>query len=110
MPKAPIQQKEMKILWGRSGGKCAICKCDLIREKEEGKSFPIGVMAHIEGEKGGAARYNPNMKNEDRSKYENLILLCPTDHEIIDKNPEKFTVTHLKKLNQNMKILLIKVF
>jgi len=57
-------------------------------------------MAHIEGEKPGAARYNANMPYEERNNYQNFILLCPTHHTIIDKDENQYTVEKLRQLKK----------
>lgn len=74
----------LKILWGRAAGKCSMCKAELTQTAEAGNSYLVGQNAHIEGEKPGSARYSED--TEDRDGYSNLILLCPTCHNIIDKN------------------------
>ncbi len=58
--------------------------------------FVLGVMAHIEGENEGSARFNSMLPVPDRAKYDNLILLCPTCHETIDKDPMTYTVERLR--------------
>lgn len=58
-------------------------------------------MAHIEGENPGAARYNANMTDEERNNYQNLILLCPTHHTIIDKDESEYTVGKLKQIKKD---------
>jgi len=97
MSKKSIPQKEVKLLWGRSGSRCAICQKDIIRETAEDCDYLIGKMAHIEGENPGSARYNQNMTDKDRNKYENLILLCPNCHDIIDNDPNKYTANKIKQ-------------
>jgi len=101
MSKRNISLRDAKILWGKSGSKCAISKKNLIQEKKEGNNYIIGEVAHIEGEKPGSARYNPNMTDVDRNSYENLILLSPNSHTIIDNNPEEYTVDKLKQIKTN---------
>lgn len=88
----------IKSLWSRSGGRCAICKRSIILQEKENNPSPIGEMAHIKGLNPESARYDPNMSDEERNSYENLIILCPTCHTKIDKNPDKFTVEKLKKI------------
>lgn len=100
MAKAPIPKPDLKILWGKSAGKCAICRCDLILEKKEGIPYPLGEMAHIQGENEGSARYNPLLNIEERSKYDNLILLCPDHHAIIDRDIEEYTVEKLRMIKK----------
>jgi len=93
-----IPQQVIKSLWSRSGGRCAMCKTEIILQEKENNPSPIGEMAHIKGVNPESARYDPNMSNEERNSYENLIILCPTCHTKIDKNPDKYTVEKLKKI------------
>ena len=59
---------------------------------------PIGEIAHIEGLNPDSPRYNPNMTNKERNSYVNLIILCPTCHTKIDKDPNYYTVEKLKQI------------
>ena len=96
--KKQIPLKEIKILWGRSHNSCAICKTKLTEDNKENTSYPIGVMAHIEGELPNSTRYNPKLNYPEKNSYNNLLLLCPTCHTKIDKDPETFTVEKLKQI------------
>jgi hypothetical protein len=98
--KLTVPVKYQKLLWGRARSLCSICRCRLDKEKESGELFTIGINAHIKGENPTAARYDPNMSDKERQKYDNLILLCPSHHEEIDKHPEKFTVSTLQKIKK----------
>jgi hypothetical protein len=100
MSKKDIKPSQIKLLWGKSQGRCAICKENLIKSSQDGEDFQVGEMAHIEGEKPGSARYNPGMTDEQRAAYENLILLCPTHHKIIDKNEAEYPVEKLKQIKK----------
>lgn len=84
----PISQKDIKLLWGRSGNRCAICRKELSQDSQlAGGSFPIGEQAHIVGERQDAPRGESILSDNERNSYPNLILLCPNDHAIVDKNP-----------------------
>jgi hypothetical protein len=106
MTKAQIPQKEIKILWGRSAGMCSICKCDLIQDRSDGRSYPLGEMAHIEGENEGSARFNNQLNVPDRAKYDNLILLCPKHHTIIDNDPGNYTVEKLRTIKNEHEVFI----
>ncbi len=100
MSKKDISKSQIKILWGKSGSRCAICKENIIKSIQDREEYHVGEMAHIEGEKPGSARFNPNMTDEQRANYKNLILLCPTHHSIIDKNESEYTVEKLKQVKR----------
>jgi hypothetical protein len=100
MSKKTINPSQQKLLWGKSASRCAICKEILHKPDKEGKDYPIGEMAHIEGEKPDSARYNANMTDEERNNYQNRILLCPTHHTIIDKDENEYTVEKLRQVKK----------
>ncbi len=90
----------IKVLWARSGGRCAICKKEIIMECTNNSPVPIGETAHIEGLRPNSPRYNPNMTDEERNSYENLIVVCPTCHTKIDKDPNYYTVERLRQIKR----------
>lgn len=93
-----ISQKDIKLLWGRSGNRCALCQTTLTQDKEAvTSSFTLGEQAHIVGEKEGAARGKSPVSLEERNSYHNLILLCPTCHTEVDSNEEDWPVEKLYK-------------
>ena len=68
-----------------------LCKCNRPLITNEG--VHIGKIAHIEGEKPNSARFNENQSNEQRSGFDNLIVVCGNCHDEIDKgNIQKFSV------------------
>ncbi|MFB9354946.1 hypothetical protein [Sneathiella chinensis] len=96
-----MSQKDIKLLWGRSGNRCAIrdCRKELTQDKKAVSSaYTLGEQAHIVGEKEGAARGNSPLTSEEREGYHNRILLCPTHHTDIDENEEDWPVERLYQL------------
>ncbi len=93
-----ILQKDIKLLWGRAVGMCSFpnCKMKLTQDKNAASdSFPLGEQAHIIGEDEDAPRGKSPLTADERNSYFNLILLCPTHHTIINKNPEDYPVEKL---------------
>src|SRR6266576_5883723 len=96
-----ISLKTHKILWGRSGGKCAICKNELIVNPTDLNDDPsvIGDEAHIIARKESFTRGDyDSLSSEERDHYSNLILLCKVHHKQIDDQPVFFTVKRLREL------------
>jgi len=92
-----ISSQVSKILWGRAAGRCSKpdCREVLIATTKKGESYLIGEMAHEVARNIGGPRAI-DVKGSD--EYENLILLCPTHHRIIDKAPKgEFSVDELKE-------------
>lgn len=76
--------KDIKILWGRSGNRCAICKIELT---PDGEIETIGEIAHIVSRTQQGPRGEDILSLSKRDEYSNLILLCPNHHTEIDKFP-----------------------
>ncbi|OYT94111.1 MAG: hypothetical protein CFE43_00510 [Burkholderiales bacterium PBB3] len=94
-----MKSKDVKILWGRSGNRCAICKTPLTQEATSPTaSFTLGEQAHIVGDKENAARGKSLLTSEERDSYHNLILLCPNHHTEIDKNEVGWPVDKLHQV------------
>ena len=81
-----ISEVDIKLLWGRAGGRCSKPDCDEeLTVLVETRYYSVGEMAHVIGKKPTATRGIPKGGSD---KYDNLILLCPTHHTHIDKAPE----------------------
>jgi len=83
-----ITNKSIKLLWSNAAGICSFSGCTEKLSVEQAAAvapYTLGEMAHIKGNKPGSNRYDLSQSNVDRDSYENLILLCPTHHTLIDK-------------------------
>lgn len=82
-----MNQKDIKLLWGRAANRCSFCRTELTQDaKAHDAAFVLGEQAHIVGEKIEAPRGQSPLTDEERNSYHNIILLCPTHHTEIDKN------------------------
>jgi hypothetical protein len=100
-----LNQKDIKLLWGRAANRCAICKVELSEDaKSVTSSFNLGEQAHIVGEKESAARGKSPFSEAERNCYHNIILLCPTHHTLIDSNESDWPieVLHRKKTEHEL--------
>lgn len=90
--------KTLKRLFGLSGNQCAFPGCTkILVNKKNAKDSNI---CHIEAANETGERYNPNMTDEERADYPNLILLCIQHHD--ETNDEtKYTVEVLTKMKQD---------
>jgi hypothetical protein len=98
-----ISLKTHKLLWGRSGGKCAICKNPLMTFSEDDIDDPsiIGEEAHIIGRKKDAARgTDMRLALGERDVFSNLILLCRNHHKEIDDKENEYTVDRLLEIKE----------
>src|SRR4030042_4383394 len=93
-----IKTRDIKLLWGRAGARCAFpgCGIKLSETTSESKSdVVIGEQAHIVAKEEDGLRGNSPLPPEERDSYCNLILLCPTHHTVIDKDVGTYTADML---------------
>jgi hypothetical protein len=96
-----IKVKTRKILWSKSGNRCALCKCQLVEKLQNHSSdFIVGEECHIISSKSAGPR-GSIIKLDDHDIYENLILLCSNHHKLIDEFPETYTHEVLMILKNN---------
>ena len=89
--KAAPDRLTEKRLFASSGGYCQRSGCVTPLFRDTGsKVVHIAEMAHIFAANNDGPRANLDMSEAARGAFENLILLCPTCHTIIDKSPQDF--------------------
>lgn len=91
-----------KLLWGRAANHCSMdgCRKPLVHHVADGGRSPIviGEEAHIVARSEDGPRGNSTLSAEQRDDYDNLILLCPNHHSLIDKAPEDYSVASLRAM------------
>ena len=96
-----ISLRTHKLLWGRSGNQCAICKTELVVDSGNPNDDPsiVGEEAHIVARSESSTRGScGGLSAEGRDKYSNLILLCRTHHKQIDDQPSVYTAARLREI------------
>lgn len=99
-----IGLKTRKMLWGRSGNRCALptCRRELFEDESETDDASIvGDEAHIVAREEDGPRGKSELTPEQRDKYQNLVLLCKVHHKLIDDQPLKYTVSKLEEIKQD---------
>lgn len=94
-----ISDKTRKLLWGKSGNRCAYCQRRLTVDatSDDGDAI-VGDECHIISASPRGPRYDPAFSTTKLDDYENLILLCKTHHKMIDDQPREFSAGALRKL------------
>ena len=99
-----ITDRTRKRLWAASGGRCAKCRCRLVhRGSQPDGDAVVGDECHIVGRTPTSARAGEPIPGSDMDGYDNLILLCASDHRLIDSQPGRFptaTVCELKETHE----------
>ena len=93
-------ERTKELLAKRTGYRCSNpdCKKPTVGSNtNKEKSTSIGVAAHITAASPGGPRYNSSLTVDQRSDMDNGIWLCQSCSTLIDKDPDKFTVSLLNK-------------
>lgn len=79
-------------LFSDSGGLCQKpdCRGELFQELGT-RRIHIAEIAHVFSASDDGPRADRELTEDERGAYENLILLCPTCHTVVDKAPDVFT-------------------
>lgn len=102
------------MLWGRAGARCSFsgCQIELIKLGETGSEDAVlGEEAHIIAQSKDGPRGEVRIEPQRIDLYENLILLCPTHHTLVDAQPSKYDVdvlhdmktTHERWVDSNLR-------
>ncbi|MFE7858699.1 HNH endonuclease signature motif containing protein [Streptomyces sp. NPDC057403] len=103
-----------KVLWARSADLCAYPGClqrltanlhDEESQSLEAAGIPLGEEAHIISGSPEGPRYDASYPVEKVDSYENLILLCPTHHRLVDKKDGSgFSVETLRQMKSEHEV------
>lgn len=97
-----ITDKTRKILWGRSGNRCAICRQSLVvNETSVDSESVVGDECHINSGVPKGPRYNLEMNPQNIDDISNLLLLCRVHHKMVDDQFETYTTDILKSIKVN---------
>lgn len=94
MPKSP-GLKVVKALFAASGGVCEFPSCGT--RIVHGGAL-LGEMCHIYAASAGGPRYNPDLENSKLSEIDNLVILCPNHHHLVDQDPATYTAEALQQM------------
>ena len=87
----------VKRLFAVSGNRCAFPKCSTpLVEPVSGKV--TGRISHIKASQPGGPRYDAEQSAEERHGFANLILLCSVHHDVVDADPDAYTVERLLRM------------
>lgn len=97
-----ISDKTRKILWGRSGNRCSICKHEIVVDAtQEDDESVIGDECHIISPHVGGPRHDTTFPKDQLDSYDNLILLCRIHHKMVDDQKDTYTTEILRQIKSN---------
>jgi hypothetical protein len=95
-------QKELRLLYTRSGNVCAFTGCNEqlteLPASDDDDAVNTSDIAHIVADSRQGPRGREELSEEDRAKYTNLILLCPVHHRIVDNQKNTYSVAVLRQM------------
>lgn len=92
-PSVPTQKR----LYAVSGNRCAFRQCpQALVDHASGKV--TARICHIKGNRPGSKRYDPKQPETERQGFDNLVLMCPVHHDVIDADDLTFTVDVLRAI------------
>lgn len=96
-----ISDRTRKLLWGRAGDRCAVCRRALSRDAEHAadRIAVLGEECHIVARSSGGPRSGVDV--EDLDGYDNLILLCANDHAVVDEHAAGWGIERLRETKAN---------
>ncbi|MFE3105168.1 HNH endonuclease [Nocardia tengchongensis] len=95
-----ISMADRKLLWGLSGSRCAFpeCRVGLAHTSDlTGSSVILGEEAHIVARNEDGPRGREPIHG-DRDAFENLVLMCPTHHRLIDSAVADYPVDEVHRM------------
>lgn len=92
MPRKRIPKNTENLLIAASSGVCALCGESLFKE-----GVFIGTLAHIQPVSPGGPRGDVE-DVDDVNSYDNIVVLCPNCHKIVDTNESEYTAERLRKI------------
>lgn len=97
-----ISNKTRKILWGRSGNRCAICRQGLVvDETNNDEDSVVGDECHINSAAPSGPRYDGATDSLNMDALANLLLLCRVHHKMVDDQFETYTTDLLRSIKEN---------
>lgn len=97
-----ITDKTRKVLWGRSGNRCAICHQLLVVDRTpDDENSVVGDECHIHSGAANGPRHDPAVNARKIDEIDNLILLCRVHHKMVDDQFETYTAELLLTIKRS---------
>jgi hypothetical protein len=93
----------LKRVFALSGNRCAFPNRTNMLIDEPSNTM-IAKVCHIKGRSPGSKRYDKSQPDEERHGADNLLVLCPKHHDVIDDDDISYTVDRLIRMKADHEI------
>lgn len=100
----PLNAAAKKLVFGRSGNRCSIPNCNISLVTSDG--YLLGDIAHIVSLHRGGPRHDATIPAVELEGPDNLIVLCPNHHKLIDSQPELYTADWLRNARKQHEAMI----
>jgi 5-methylcytosine-specific restriction endonuclease McrA len=100
MVRKKIKDRDKLKLAVLSGGRCNLCNRYVLEDIITKDPIISLEHAHIVADSDEGPRGDYKI-DKQKNNIDNIMILCPSCHTIIDKNPDKYTVQYLRKIKQD---------
>lgn len=104
-----ITPKDLRILYQRSGNRCAFPTCSkILIQPDSTVENPVvsSEVAHIVSRSPDGPRGRYALPQEERDRYGNLILLCEEHHHLVDGAWQEYSVERLRQIKDEHEALI----
>lgn len=109
--KASPNAHTQRRLFASCAGYCQNPSCSKkLFDEAEGKRFLIAELAHVFAAQDDGPRPNPELSEEERGAFENLIVLCANCHTMVDKASDAFPDSMMKRWKRGHEQTLLNLF
>jgi hypothetical protein len=92
-------ERTLKILFAFCGNHCAFPTCNqpIIQNATVfSADLVVGQISHIYAHSDNGPRGKPGMTDHERREADNLLLLCPTHHVIVDGQHDTYSANNYR--------------
>ncbi|WP_172591445.1 hypothetical protein [Shewanella xiamenensis] len=109
--KASPNAHTQRRLFASSAGYCQNPSCSKkLFDEANGKKFLIAELAHVFAAQDDGPRANVKLSEEERGAFENLIVLCANCHTMVDKAPDAFPDSMMRRWKRDHEQKLLNLF
>jgi cold shock CspA family protein len=101
-----VSNPSLKKLFSLSSNRCAFPNCYHLLVED---NRIVADVCHIKAQNTDGKRYDPLQTDAERDAIDNLIILCPTHHRIVDSDEKNFDVATMLDMKRRHEAKAIEI-